>query len=241
MNQIDPRILSQLAHFDGEVHQHRSAIASGRRREAQLEQERVESAAAVGAVRERLEALRASNKQLEAEIAELNRQAKLHHGRLNEIQDTREYRALNEEIKYLRRQVENKEEQVLANLELVEKAEAEETKTRAEYDQRMEAITREREKILAEREEKQARMEKAAADLEIYLGQIDPNAVRFYRRRAERQDRPVVWIQKGACSACHTRLTPQMQSEAISFSVLVTCQTCGRIVVGSLNQDSSVS
>lgn len=238
---IDPRILSQLAHFDGEVHRHRAAIASGRRREADLQQLRVEVAAEAQEAKGRVDALKEQNRALEAEIDDFNQRAKKYSGRLNEIQDQREWRALNDEVRYLRRQVEGREEQMLANLELIEKAEEEWKKAHEEFEKRSGEINNERNKILAEREMHQKQMATAAKALEEYLEQTDDRTVGYYRRRARRQDLPVVWMEKGACSSCHALLTEQMQMEISQGRSLVTCQSCGRVIVAPVNGTHSKS
>ena len=234
---IDPRILSQLAHFDGEVHRHRAAIASGRKRERDLRQLRVEYAADAQEAKGRLQELQDQNKALQAEVDDFNEKAKRYGGRLNEIQDQREWRALNDEVRYLRRQVENREEQMLANLELIEKAEAVWKASHAEFEAKEEAINNERNKILAEREMHEKKMTAAAEALEAYLKNTDDRTVSYYRRRAARQDQPVVWMEKGACSSCHARLTAQMQLEISQGRSLVTCQTCGRVIVAPMNEN----
>jgi predicted nucleic acid-binding Zn-ribbon protein len=238
---IDPRILSQLAYFDGEVHNHRAAIASGKRRESDLKQLRVEHAADAQEARARLDALQAKNKALEVEVEEFNVRVKKYSGRLNEIQDQREWRALNDEVRYLLRQVENREEQMLVNLELIEKAEAEWKGLHEEFEARELDINNERNKILAERDMHEKHMATAAGALEDYLENTDDKAVNYYRRRASRQDLPVVWMSKGACSSCHARLTAQMQLEISQGRSLVVCQTCGRVIVAPTKQNHSVS
>lgn len=238
---IDPRILSQLAHFDGEVHSHRAAIASGKRRELDLKQLRVEYAADAQEAKARLEAINVKNRALEVEVEDFNVRVKKYSGRLNEIQDQREWRALNDEVRYLLRQVENREEQMLVNLELIEKAEAEWKALHEEFEQREQDINNERNKILAERDMHGKHMATAASALEEYLKNTDDKTVVYYRRRASRQDLPVVWMAKGACSSCHARLTAQMQMEISQGRSLVVCQTCGRVIVAPTEQNHSVS
>lgn len=242
MSQIDPRILSQLAHFDGQVHQHRSAIASGKTREAMLEQQRREYAGEAQEKKTRLSELEETNKVLQKEIEELQRQIKQHSGRLHDVQDNREYTALNDEVRYLRRQIENKEETILTNMELVEKSQAQWDSASSELEAKAAEIKAELERIRAERLQSAQAMEQAKKDLELYLDKLDVRTVTWYQRRAQRQDQPVVWMNKDACGACHARLTPQMQLEVKNGTSLVTCQSCGRIVVASLEQiNSSVS
>lgn len=238
---IDPRVLSQLAHFDNEVHRHRASIASGKRREAELKQLRVEYAADAQEAKARVDELKKKNRELQAEVDEFNTRAKKYSGRLNEIQDQREWRALNDEVRYLKRQVENREETMMANLELIEKAEAEWKVAHEEFETKEESIKNERNKILAERDMHRKQMATAAHALEEHLTNTDDRTVAYYRRRAARQDLPVVWMDKGACSSCHAGLTPQMQLEISQSLSLVTCQTCGRVIVAPLNGAQPIS
>ena len=48
-------------------------------------------------------------------------------------------------------------------------------------------------------------------------------------------------MEKGACSVCHALLTAQSQLEISQARSLVTCQTCGRIIVAPVNENHSVS
>lgn len=241
-NGIDPRVLSNLATFDGEVHQHRMMIGDGRRRERQLKALEVELAADSQGKKVSAEELKKENRRLEGEIEDLKTQAHRHGARLNEIQDTREYHALNGEIKYLLRQAEEKEEVVLANLEKIEQAENEWKEAHDAFEEKLSETRAEAQRIASQRKEHEQALHQAEKALEQYLSQVDDAVVRFYRRRAKRQEQPVVWMDKGACGYCHTRLTPQGRLEVLNGEKLVTCGTCGRVIVASNSEpkDSSV-
>jgi uncharacterized protein len=239
-NAIDPRALSNLASFDHEVFEHRLAIGSGRRREKILGDAKVELAAESQVRKQVVDDLTSANRKLEAEIDDLKSQAKRHNRRLDEIQDTREYRALNEEVRYLRRQAEGKEEEVLANLERIEEAEAEWKESKNSFESKLAETNSAVAKIAEERSEHEAELSRAEKALEQYLTQVGEATVSFYRRRVSRQQQPVVWMVKGACGSCHTKLTPQGRLEVLSAKKLVTCGTCGRVVVAPLAEDSEV-
>lgn len=240
-NKIDPRILSQIAHLDGQVHQHRSAIAAGRKREADLEQLRTEYAAEAKMKQKKVDELETANKALEKEIEDLQGQAKKHSGRLSEIQDTREYRALNDEVRYLRRQAENKEEVVLANMDLIEKAKTEYDSAHGDFESKAKEIVDEIEAIQKERGERETAMGDAAKALDQFLDQAGDMVARWWRRRADRMPLPVVWAAKDACGFCHHKLTPQKALEVAQGKNQVVCDTCGRIVVAALHEGTTVN
>ena len=101
MNSVDPRILSQLSAHDFKVEECRQAInAMDKRRETLAVLER-EYAAETSQAKARLDELKLQIRRAELEVADLHHQSKVHQGHLNEITDSREYRALNEEIRYI--------------------------------------------------------------------------------------------------------------------------------------------
>lgn len=230
-NAADPKVLAELAAYDRKVFHHSSAIAAGRRQEEKLRAEEVEAASAVAETRQRLEAAQGENRRLEKEADEMRRQAKHHGGRLNEIQDSREWRALNDEVRYLQRQAENRDEKALENMEAIEKLEAEYAEAEREFNSRKEQISNKRNLIVAEREEHEKQLAVARAEREEFLGQVPAATMRFYERRAKRQDMPVVWMREGSCSHCHAKLTPQGINDVRGGQRLVTCESCGRLVV----------
>jgi predicted nucleic acid-binding Zn-ribbon protein len=231
---IDPRILSQMAAQDFEVEEAKQTLARLEKRRADLVELEKEHAAEAGQAKTRLDELRLQLRHGEREIADLRRQAKLHSGHLNEIQDSREWRALNEEIRYLQRQAEEKEEAVLLIMEEAEKAEA-------EFSQAQEVLGRKREEIAAEREQlareetaTRERLARRGRARDAFFAEIPLQVRTFYERRGRRQSMPVVWLwEDSSCGYCHHQLTPQARLEVLQSKGLVVCESCGRIIVAA--------
>ncbi len=231
---IDPRILSQLAAHDYKVEECKQALASHQKRLKTLDELEREYAGEVAEAKAHRDELKMAVHQAELEVAEWRRQTKVHQGHLNEIADSRAWRALNEEIRYLQRQIDEKEESTLTVMEEAEKAE----KT---LSQAQEVLRAKREEIEAERGQIQVDMEKLRERLarfetarEAFYAEVPPVIRSYYERRGRRQSMPVVWMAEGgSCSYCHSRLTPQAQLEVTTAKKLVVCESCGRVIVAA--------
>ena len=231
MTAVDPGVLSQLVAFDRKVDELKQSLEAGRRKITELEALEGGANAELEAAKARLTEARLSVRKAELEIADLKRQAALHKGHLNEIADTREWRALNEEIRYIQRQIEEREEQTLASMEQVEKAESGLTDAGAAIEGRRHELTRAKQAVLGEREGIQAALDAALAERQGFVASVPAPTLRYYERQAARMPLPVVWLWEGACSYCHKRLTPQAQIEVRRMQALIVCEGCGRVVV----------
>lgn len=84
------------------------------------------------------------------------------------------------------------------------------------------------------------RQRKAALELEIefhtreraqLVAQLDPEAVQRYERIRERLGgTAVALVEQKACTVCHTLLTPHTLKRLQTEPVLITCESCGRLL-----------
>lgn len=234
---LDPRILVQLVLSDRRVHELQMAVRSGQRRENDLGAELTQARGEAGETQRRLEELATEIRKNEREIEEFRRQSKVHGSRLNEIQDTREYRALNEEIRYLQRQVSEREELILGLMEQQEKLSGEFDQTKSELSDRSSEISEEKTRIESERLEQTELLNKAIEEREKFLASMPEAAKNYYDRRSKRIEMPIVWLRDAACGYCMHRLTPQKAIEVRDGKSLVECESCGRLIVNVDNHD----
>ena len=228
---IDPRTLSQLAAFDRKVHDSKAAIAAGKRKMADLDALEAEYRTELETAQQNVQNNKLQCRQHESEIEDLKRQVRTHNHRLNEITDTREFRALSDEIRYIQRQIEEKEEQLLKLMEEGEQLAKEVESAQAALEEKSAEVAEGRAKIEGERERQESELAQSASELETFLESIPAGTLRFYKRKAQRQDMPVVWVRDDACSYCHHKLTPQGRLEVRKAQAIVVCESCGRIVV----------
>lgn len=228
---VDPITLVQLVVQDRRIHELRQSIAAGRRRRRDLERLLGEHTEVRDAAKAKLDEVQGEIRRLEREIEDFKRQAKTHGSRLNEISDTREYRALNDEIRYVQRKASDNEETVLSHMEAAEKLQAEFDGAQGELDQKAQSVRAEVAQIQADEEARSADLRDAEKARDAILKEMPDAAQRFYERRARRIEMPIVWIREGACGYCHHKLTPQNAIEVLDHKTLIECESCGRIVV----------
>ena len=228
---LDPRNLVELVKSDRQIHQLQLALRGGRRREAELEKALTEARSQAGEAQRRLEEMAAEVRKYEREIEDYRRQTKTHSSRLNEISDTREYRALNDEIRYLLRQVQEREETILALMETQEKSSHEFETLKAALSIKQAEITAEKARIEQERAQQSAQLATAQSERDRLLTTLPDTATRYYKRRSQRIEMPLVWLREGACGFCQHKLTPQNAIEVRDGRTLVECESCGRVIV----------
>ncbi len=234
MSTIDPRILSQIAAHDFEVEECKLALSGLAKREKTLTELEHEYASDAAEAKARHDEFKLQLRQYELDVAEFRRQAKVHLGHLDQITDSREYRALNEEIRYIERQISDKEELALAVMEEAEKAEKlREESQQILTDKRLEFLGQRGEMAQQVKQQKEKMRQREAAKESFYAS--IPESVRaYYDRRGKRQSMPVVWLwESNACGYCHHRLTPQRRLEVMRSEGLVICESCGRVIVAA--------
>lgn len=232
MSTIDPRILSQIAAHDFEVEECKLTLAGLAKREKTLSELEREYATDAAEAKAKADEFKLQIRQSELDVAELRRQAKIHLGHLNEIQDSREYRALNEEIRYIDRQISDKEEVALGLMEEAEKAEKEQEGARQRLIDKRREISAQRAEIAQQVEQQKEKLRQREKAREAFYASVPAPVRAFYDRRGKRQNMPVVWLwEDNACGYCHHRLTPQSRLEVLGARSIVHCESCGRIIV----------
>jgi predicted nucleic acid-binding Zn-ribbon protein len=228
---VDPRTFVNLVLHDRQIHELRQNISAGKRRRRELELLLQEYATARNQSKGKLDEVQFEIRRLEREIEDHKRQAKTHSSRLNEISDTREYRALNDEVRYLTRKVGDSEEAILEHMETAEKQGAEYEKAQSELDAKTAEINDEIRQIESDGSERKLKLSDAEKTRDQLLESLPPAAQALYVRRSKRIQMPIVWIRDGACGYCHHKLTPQTAIEVLNGKTLFECESCGRHIV----------
>jgi len=229
---IDPRILSQIAAHDFEVEECKQALAALAKREKKLVELEREYASDAAEAKARSDEYKLQIRQSELEVAEFRRQSKIHMGHLDQISDTREYRALSEEIRYIERQVNDKEEATLQIMEEAVKAEQARADSHQSLVDKRQEIEAERIRMIELVKQQKEKMRQRQAARDAFYAQVPDEVKTFYDRRGKRQSMPVVWLwEDNACGYCHHRLTPQQRLEVLRAKNLVSCESCGRLIV----------
>jgi predicted nucleic acid-binding Zn-ribbon protein len=175
-------------------------------------------------------------KTLEGEIADLNEKLKKYQAQLVTVRSNREYGALLNEMDVVKRDVRQREDEILGLEEALARtrAEAEERESTfpaetAGYEEQM-TEWRAEQAVLGE---EIARAEAAASELRQTLDKrLLSTFDRIARARAGVAVAKVTMVgtQTAACSACNVRLRPQLLSDLRLSKEPILCESCKRIL-----------
>jgi predicted nucleic acid-binding Zn-ribbon protein len=181
--------------------------------------------------KERVQELKKAQRQHEAEIEDAVAHIKKSRGRLMNIKNNKEYRALIREIEETERGNADKEDKVLACLEQLEKLneqiEAGEKDLSARRDHiKSEEITIGKETAHVEKE--LSDMDGSRAEL---MQSIDSQLIVKYEQiKTWSGGIAVALVNNATCAECHLSIPPQMYNELQRQDALKLCPNCQRII-----------
>ncbi len=189
--------------------------------------------------RKDLEQLRLERRTLEKEVEGVQSEAAKLERQLFDVKTNQEYQAMLHQISGLKEKRSDAETRILERYEREDLA----AKQVAEAERR---IAAEEARLRTE----VAALEKEAADLEQSIHSITqdreavkpgipaPLLARYDRVARQRDGVAVAEVRKEACGACFRALTPQALQELKRSDAVLSCESCGRILVWT---DSSAS
>jgi predicted nucleic acid-binding Zn-ribbon protein len=176
-------------------------------------------------------------KETELEIASLNAELEKLLKKMKEIKTNREYDAITSSISTYKLKItenEDNELKLLNNLdELKEKIQ--------EYKQKVEDVTKNNTAQLVH-----LRKQMGSIDEKIKIKQderknvvvrVDKKILSTYERVRGGKDHAVVFVKKRACGGCYKSLPPQRVQEIRKEDQIITCDSCGRILVWSEDEN----
>ncbi len=191
-------------------------------------QEKVET---VGRIRQRLSAAQAELRSSEAELADHKEKLKKYQGQLRNVQSSREYSAVLNEIDGVEKLVRTAEDRVLSLEEEIEVG-------RQDLSAREERLPREREEHEEKLKDWRAAQhaineELAAAEEEIRTldAAIAPRErAEFHRLLEKKGGLAVARVVDKSCSACHVKIRPAALQILKAGGELIYCDSCKRIL-----------
>jgi hypothetical protein len=177
--------------------------------------------------------------KLEAEKRHIDQDLKTHQGELAKkkeeqrlVKDNKSFRAVNAEIEYINKKIDQAEERMLV---ILEEGEA----RRKEIKILTDRINSDRSKLVAEREKLEQEMNAAEDSLKILedeklriLPHISEDIRRLYSRiLTAKGDSGVANLLSDICQGCYSRVPPQKAHEVRKNDQILKCEVCGRILV----------
>ncbi|MCH8028566.1 MAG: hypothetical protein IH874_01365 [Candidatus Dadabacteria bacterium] len=172
----------------------------------------------------------AQKEQIERQLNENDEMIKKSDKRLFEIKTHREYQALAKEIAKAKQQGSTLEEDTLKEMEQVEKLEAVIQETQevivskeSEYNDKINELTLELERIKGEYESMQQEKTQAASH-------INSEILEAYEKVKTRNGVAIVRTINQVCQGCFMNIPPQLYNEVVANSKLIQCPNCLRIL-----------
>jgi predicted nucleic acid-binding Zn-ribbon protein len=191
-------------------------------------QEKVET---VGRIRQRLVVAEAEHRRAEAELADQKEKLKKYQGQLRNVQSSREYSAVLNEIDGVEKLVRATEDRVLSLEEEIETA-------RQDLATREESLPREaqeHEERLKDWRAAQHAINQELATAEEEIRNLDAaiaprERAEFHRLLDKKGGLAVVRVVDKSCSACHVKIRPAALQVLKAGGELVYCDNCKRIL-----------
>ena len=186
---------------------------------------------AVQKIKQRLLEAEVEHRRAEAELADQQEKQKKYQAQLRNVQSSREYSAVLNEMDGVEKQIRASEDKVLALEEELETS-------RADLKKREENLPREtqehEEKLKDWRAAQRAineELQKAHAEISDIEAGMRPRELAEFRRLIEKKGGlAVVRVISNSCSACHVKVRPAAMQLLKAGSEIIYCDSCRRIL-----------
>ena len=225
------KLLARLQEKDLEADRLRWKMRQGPEQIQDLEKELQAFEEDVEADKDHINELKKSQRQYEAEIDDGIAHIRKSRGRLMNIKNNREYKALLREIEETEKGNADKEDKALSCLEELERLNNEIESNEKDLSDMRDRIASEKtaiEKEIAHLHEEISGMDKSREGL---MQTIDPRLLTKYEQiKASAGGVAVALVDNATCSECHLNIPPQMYNELQRQETMKLCPHCQRII-----------
>lgn len=232
-------MLKKLQAIDGELYRLRRALAQQPRELEAAKTPLAAQEAALKAAEDRLKALQLAQKEKEIDLQSREGNITKLQSQLFQVKTNKEYSAMQREIDSLRADKSVLEETILKNFDAIEEAARMRQKEQARLADEQSKFTAAKARL----DQEAAAIEQKTGSLELsrkaLLPDVPAEALKVYSRiLANRDGLALVPIVRDTCGGCNRRLPPQVMNQALLKAVLVTCESCSRILFFDDSQSS---
>ncbi|MEW5701709.1 MAG: C4-type zinc ribbon domain-containing protein [Candidatus Zixiibacteriota bacterium] len=189
---------------------------------------------AVAEARDQLEANRLESRRLELRVKEKNTELERLQKQMMVIKTNKEYDALAREMEHVKADIAASEEGILLALERIETLDREIQEKDAQFQEVKARNGAQLESIRREVDSVGSKIKIKEDERHNIIVRLDDAMVAVYERvRRGKGAGAVVFVRNKACSGCHKTLPPQLIQEIRRAERLITCDSCGRILIWS--------
>ena len=223
--------LKQLQTVDGELHRLRRQLEQQPIELGQINARVTAQEAHARQAEERLRALQLSQKEKEIDLQTREANVRKLQSQLFQLKTNKEYSAMQREIETLKADNSVLEESILGAFDQIEQA----TKARQQEQEQLKLVQQkaagERAQIDAQSSAVQEQIAQLERSRQGLLPDVPREALGVYERvLAIREGLALVPLLNDACGGCYRRLPPQVISQVHMKTLLVTCESCNRIL-----------
>ena len=214
----------EIAKLDDEINTEKEALA--KRQKAFTEYQ-----STIEELQAKITEADAQRREIEAELADELSRIKERQSKMMQVQTNREYQSLLKEIEDGKKNIKEKEEEIVR---LMESGEAN-TKIMAEQagqtDEEEKALAEESKKVQKHAGEVEGKKAKIVAKRAAKAKDINAAALRKYDMlRTRRNGKAVVGVVNGICQGCFMSIPPQHFNDILKGDRILNCPTCQRIL-----------
>lgn len=180
-------------------------------------------------------------RERDRELKEDNEKIKRAQARLNALSKQKEHAAVQREIETLRRGNQQKEEEILKLVNVMEEFKGAVEEEEKKLDAMREDLSREESASVERVTELDNKIKDLGHTYKDYEANIPHDTLRQYKRiQRAWQGMAVVPVDaKGSCGGCHRRLPPQLYNTLLRNDALHTCPYCNRFVFVEISEDEA--
>lgn len=198
------------------------------RLEAELAQHRGE----LDRIAQQREAGQKNRRALEQEAEAANAAGKRLQTQLVQVKTNKEYSAMLHEIEAAKQAVSGLEEKILLEMERQDGLAAAEQREQPVFAAASGRIAQQRQELEQQRLAAQSRLDALAAERQGLVDALPRESQAVYQRIFQgRGGKAVVPVEQRACGGCGAPLPLQLVNEVRKMEELITCETCGRILI----------
>jgi predicted nucleic acid-binding Zn-ribbon protein len=228
------RLLAEIQSLDARILAARTELERIPHDIERLEAERRRHGDALDAVKSRREAGATNRRALELEVESSNAAIRKLQAQQIQVKTNKEYTAMLHEIEGTKLAISGLEEKILVEMENGDTLAAAGKESQKTYDAESGRIKREQDVLSARAAQLQAAIDGLAAERERSVARLPRDVLTVYQRIfLGRASLAIVPVDSGACGGCGAPLPLQLANEVRKMETLLTCETCGRILVWS--------
>src|SRR5215472_13975322 len=225
--------LISLQHIDREIQRLKNEIAELPKRVAAIEQKLAGTKAVLERARGAVINDDAAKRKYEVAITDLRQKISKYRDQSLEVKTNDQYKALMHEIGFAEQAIRDKEDKILEAMLDAEEQEKLIRTAEAELKAQTAVIEREKTEVRTRTEQDERELAEWSLKRNQLRNDINSDTVAHYDRVLRLRGSGVAEVRNGKCSACNVLLSTQELQEALSQEVVMTCNSCGRILVST--------